>query len=86
MGLYRKEVSDFIRLGETLLSPVSLGQPLTQDECRVVDFYVSALAGRYASQGQTLVDQTELVLKDSRSRVEGRGKCTHLLRLPHLPH
>ncbi len=64
MDLYRKEVSEFIRLAETLLSPVSLGQPLTQDECQVVNACVSALAGRYASLGQTLGDQTELVLKD----------------------
>ena len=64
VDLYRKEVSEFIRLAETLLAPVSLGQPLTQDECQVLDFYVSALVGRYASPGQTLVDQTEFVLKD----------------------
>jgi hypothetical protein len=64
MDLYRKEVSEFIRLAETLLSSVSLEQPLTQDECQVVDFYVSALARRYATLGQTSVDQTELVLKD----------------------
>ena len=64
MDLYRKEVSEFIRLSETLLSPVSLGQPLTQDECQIVNACVSALAGRYASLSQTLGDQTELVLKD----------------------
>ena len=45
MNVYRREISDFIRLAETLLSPVSLEQPLTQEECRVVDFYVRALAG-----------------------------------------
>lgn len=61
MSAYRKEVSEFIRLAETLLSPVSLGEPLTQEECQVVDFYVGTLAGRYASPGRTLVNHTDLV-------------------------
>jgi hypothetical protein len=60
MDLYRKEVSDFIRLAETLLSPVSLGEPLTEEECRVVDFYVTARAGNCADRGRTKVDQTEI--------------------------
>ena len=64
MDLYRKEVSEFIRLAETLLSTVSLGQPLTQDECQVVEYYVSELAERFASQGQTSVDQAQLVMKE----------------------
>jgi hypothetical protein len=62
MELYRKEVSEFIRLAETLLSPVSMGEPLTEEECRVVDFYVTALAGHCAGQGRTKVDQTEMAL------------------------
>ncbi len=62
MDVYRKEVSDFIRLAEALLSPVSLGEPLTEDECRVVDFYVSALAGNCATRAHALVAQTEMIL------------------------
>lgn len=61
MAVYRKEVSEFIRLAERLLSPISLGQPLTWEECQVVHFYVGSLAERYANLGRTLVDQTELV-------------------------
>ncbi len=59
MDLYRKEVSDFIRLAETLLSPASLGEPLTKEECRIVDFYVSSLAGHCASLGHSTTEETE---------------------------
>ena len=62
MDLYRKEVIDFIRLAETLLSPVSLGEPLTAEECKVVDFYVTALAGNCAGQRRAKVDQAEMAL------------------------
>lgn len=62
MAPYRKEVSDFIRLAETLLSPVSLGEPLTEEECKVVDFYVTALAGNCAGQRRSKEDQTEMAL------------------------
>jgi hypothetical protein len=51
MNQYRKEVSDFIRLSETLLSPASLQTPLTEEECQVVDFYAKALAGHCQSLG-----------------------------------
>ncbi len=61
MAFYRKEVSEFIRLAERLLSPISLGQPLTQEECQVVDFYVGALAERYANFGRPRADHSELV-------------------------
>lgn len=47
---FRKEVSDFIRLAETLLSPISLGEPLSKEECQIVDFYAAALAGICAGQ------------------------------------
>ncbi len=59
MNLYRKEVSDFIRLAETLLSPASLGEPLTKEECRVVDFYVTSLAGHCASLGYNSTEESE---------------------------
>lgn len=61
MDVYRKEMSEFIRLAETLLSPVSLGEPLTDEECKVVDFYVMALAGNCASQSRTSADQTHMI-------------------------
>ncbi len=51
MDLYRKEVSDFIRLAETLLSPASLGEPLTKDECHIVEFYLTALGGHCSGLG-----------------------------------
>ena len=51
MDVYRKEVSDFIRIAEALQSPASLGTPLTKEECQVVDFYVKSLAGHCASLG-----------------------------------
>jgi hypothetical protein len=52
MAFYRKEVSEFIRLAERLLSPISLGQPLTWEECQVVHFYVGSLTERYANLGR----------------------------------
>lgn len=61
MDPYRKEISDFIRLAETLLSPISLRPPLTKEECQFAEYYVNALAGRYASLVQTS-DHAELVL------------------------
>lgn len=59
MDPYRKEVSDFIRLVETLLSPASLGSPLTKEECRVVEFYVKQLSGHCSNLGQSNVDEPE---------------------------
>ena len=44
MDFYRKEISDFIRLSETLLSPTFLGAPLTNEERQVIEFYVRALS------------------------------------------
>ena len=38
MDPYRKEISDFIRLAETLLSPLSLRPPLTKEECQFVEY------------------------------------------------
>lgn len=51
MVIYRKEVSDFIRLAEALQSPASLGTPLTKEECQVVGFYVRSLATHCAGLG-----------------------------------
>lgn len=51
MNIYRKEVSDFIRIAETLLSPASLGEPLTTEECQVIEFYLASLAGRCSGLG-----------------------------------
>ena len=38
-----KEVHEFARAAETLLSPASLSRPLTKDECQIVKFYASSL-------------------------------------------
>jgi len=59
MDVFRKEVSDFIRLAETLLSPASIGDPLTKEECRVVEYYVKQLSGHCSSLGHTIGDGTE---------------------------
>jgi hypothetical protein len=59
MDLYRTEVSEFIRLAETLLSPVSLKTPLTKEECRIVDFYVRELSGHCASLGHSATEESE---------------------------
>ena len=58
MDLYRKEVSDFIRLAETLLSPASLEIPLTKEECRVVEFYVKSLSGHCSSLGHGPMEES----------------------------
>jgi hypothetical protein len=61
MNVFRKEVRDFIRLAETLLSPVSLGEPMTEEECQAVDFYASALAVTCAAQARAKIDQKQTV-------------------------
>ena len=43
MAAFRPEVREFIRAAETLLSPVSVNNPLTKEECRIVEFYLSTL-------------------------------------------
>jgi hypothetical protein len=40
----RKEVRDFARAAETLLSPASLGSDLTTDECELIKEYVMTLS------------------------------------------
>jgi hypothetical protein len=47
MSAYRQEVCEFIRAAETLLSPVSLSNPLTKEECRIVEFYASSLTEHF---------------------------------------
>jgi hypothetical protein len=59
MQNYRKEVQEFIRLSETLLSPASLRTPLTKEECQVVEFYVTSLAGHCSSLGHSKVEEAE---------------------------
>jgi hypothetical protein len=40
----RKEVRDFIRAAETLLSPALLGSELTTDECDLITEYVITMS------------------------------------------
>lgn len=40
----RKEVREFIRAAETLLSPVILGSDLTEEECELIREYVMSLS------------------------------------------
>jgi hypothetical protein len=56
MDVYRKEIGEFIRIAETLLSPASLTLPLTKEECHVVDHYVKELSVRYSGVRQTSQD------------------------------
>ena len=44
MDLYRKAISDFIRASETILSPAILGESVTEEERKVIEFYVEALS------------------------------------------
>ena len=39
MSVFRKQVAEYVRAAETFLSPTSLGEHLTKDECHVVEFY-----------------------------------------------
>jgi len=48
MAPFRKEVHEFIRASETLLSPASIGEPLTKQECEIVQFYASSLTDHCA--------------------------------------
>jgi hypothetical protein len=41
---YRREVQDFIRITETLLSPASLGDDFTPEECDIIAYYVMTLS------------------------------------------
>jgi hypothetical protein len=47
MSQLRNEVVDLIRVSVTLLSPDSLGSPLTAEECSVVEFYAMSLLEEY---------------------------------------
>ena len=40
----RREVQDFIRITETLLSPASLGDDFTPEECDIIAYYVMTLS------------------------------------------
>ena len=44
MAVFRKEVNEYIRAAETLLSPASMDKPLTKEECKIVEFYTSSLS------------------------------------------
>lgn len=51
MPAFRTEVRDFIRPAETLLSPVSMDNPLTVEECRIVEFYATSLVDHCNGSG-----------------------------------
>lgn len=53
MEIFRKEVAEYIRAAETLLSPASLGEPLTKDECHIVEFYSKSIADHCGSLGHS---------------------------------
>jgi len=47
MSQLRNEVVDLSRASVVLLSPDSLGSPLTAEECSVVEFYAMSLLEQY---------------------------------------
>ena len=53
MEVFRKQVADYIRAAETLLSPTSLGEPLTKEECHVVEYYSKSIADHCDSLGHS---------------------------------
>jgi len=56
MAAFRPEVREFIRAAETLLSPVSVNNPLTKEECRIVEFYLSTLTDHCNGLGPMKVE------------------------------
>jgi hypothetical protein len=52
MSQLRNEVQDLIRVSMHLLSPDSLGDPLTADECSVVEFYALSLLEEYRAPAE----------------------------------
>jgi hypothetical protein len=59
MKVFRKQVAEYIRAAETLLSPASLGEPLTKDECHVVELYSKSIADHCGSLGHRSTDENE---------------------------
>ncbi len=49
MQALRSEIQAFIRASETLLSPASLGTPLTNEERELVAYYAQTVAQEFAS-------------------------------------
>jgi hypothetical protein len=47
MSTIRQEVQALVRATETLLSPITLGQELSQDECDMVALCIMSLAEKY---------------------------------------
>jgi len=44
MTSFRREIHDFIRSSETILSPAYVGEPLTLQEAQIVKFYAISLS------------------------------------------
>ena len=51
---FRREVQEFIRVTETLLSSTSLGGDLTPEECDVIAYYVMSLSNAKHPWGKDL--------------------------------
>ncbi len=58
MKVFRKQVAEYIRAAETLLSPASLGEPLTKDECHVVELYSKSIADHCDSLGHGSTEES----------------------------
>ena len=55
----RKQVAEYIRAAETILSPASLGEPLTKDECQIVEYYSKSIADHCDSLGHNSTKENE---------------------------
>ena len=59
MKVFRKQVAAYISAAETILSPASLGEPLTKEECQAVEFYSKSIADHCGSLGDNSTEEAE---------------------------
>jgi hypothetical protein len=70
MDVIRKELQDFIRASETLLSPVSLREPLKEDEWQVIEFYASSLVREHCKLPSDTSTTQQIVEKPNTPSVQ----------------
>ena len=59
MEVFRKEVAAYISAAETILSPASLGEPLTKEECQAVEYYSKSIADHCGGLGHNSTKEVE---------------------------
>jgi hypothetical protein len=85
----RKEVQAFVRLSETLLSPVLLDGPLNEDERGLVAMYIQNLAEKYTEMEGTVSPESQrnIELRTVRANLEKQAalqESHHLVGLSRL--